>query len=102
MTNGAGPENPVQAPVREAVLDPVGVHDALAPIVARLEPPGLLPRGIAQVLRVGQAPVAEFRALQRFATGDHRVAVGGVEPGGTVRELVHERVPIGAMVREGG
>ena len=35
-------EDAVEAPVREAVLDAVGVHDALAPIVAGLEPPGLL------------------------------------------------------------
>jgi hypothetical protein len=95
-------EHPVEAPVREAVLDAVGVHDALAPIVAGLEPPGLLAILLAQVLRIGQAPIAELRAHERLAAGDDRVAMGGVEPGRAVRELVHELVPIRPVIREGG
>ena len=59
-------ENPVEAPVRETVLDAVGVHHALAPIVPGLEPPRLMPVLVAQVVRMGQAPIAEFGAHQRL------------------------------------
>ena len=96
------PEHAVEAPIGEAVLDPMGIHDALAPVVPGLEPPGLLAVAVPQILRIGQAPVAEFRAHERLAPGDHRVAVGRVEPGGARRELVHEPVPVFAMVRDGG
>jgi hypothetical protein len=46
-------EDAVHAPVGETVLDAVRIHDAVAPIVAGLEPPRLLAVVLAQVLRVG-------------------------------------------------
>ncbi len=91
-------EDPVEAPVGKAVLDSVGVHHALAPVVTRLEPPRLFAALVAQVLRIGQAPIAEFRAHERLVAGDDRVAEGRVEPRGAGREFVDELVPFVAMV----
>ena len=64
----------------EAVLDAVGVHDALAPVVAGLEPPRLLALLPAQILRKGKAPIAELGAHQRLLAGDHGIAMRRVEP----------------------
>ena len=56
------PEYAIETPVLKSVANAMRIHDAFAPVVARLEPPGFGAGRVSQFLRVGQPPIAKFRA----------------------------------------
>ena len=82
----------------KTVLDAMRIHDALTPIMAGLEPPGLATVGIAQLAGIWQAPIAELRTEQRLLARRHGVALRTEQPVAATSESVHEAIPIVATV----
>lgn len=88
-----GAEHAVKAPIEKPILDSMRVHNALAPIVTGLEPPWFISVLVAQILRVGEAPIAELRDHQGLVAGDDRIALGAEQPVRPLRKGSDERVP---------
>src|SRR5437763_4102420 len=95
-------EDAAEAPIGKPVLQAVCIHDAFAPIMTCLEPPGLVARRILQAFGIGQSPITEFGAHQRFVPGPYCFAPGSKKPAGAVRQLLHKAIPIAPAIWESG
>src|SRR5215213_10436217 len=94
-------KDPIKAPVNEPILHAVRIHDSFAPIVAGLEPPGLLAVGIEQLLGIRKAPVPELRADKRLLTAGLSISLPTEQPLRARCETGDESVPISPAIRDG-
>src|SRR4051794_16613350 len=78
------------------------IDHPFCPLVASLKPPRLFAAFVSQRLRIGQAPVPEFRAHQRLVTGLHRISLRTEQPAGPICKVSDELIPSLPAVRNGG
>ena len=91
-------ENSTQAPIGEAVLCAMRVHDPFAPIVAGLEPPGSLPEAPVQASGSGSPQLPNPEHISGSSPVCTVSLPGANNAGG--RRALHEAVPAATAVRK--